>query len=100
MEYLKDALKIYDNAPGLVRSMLFRFRDLRRKDKQFPAHLEEYRFFALGSEVLPYLSIGEANVSRELSSAMAKDPTINPMVTSCPKHDVANPMFTMDRPRG
>jgi hypothetical protein len=100
MEYLKDALKFYDNAPDLVRSMLFRFRDLRRKDMQFPAHLEEYRFFALGSEVLPYLGIGDADISRALSSAMAKNLTINPMVTSFPKHEVANPMFTMDRPRG
>jgi hypothetical protein len=67
---------------------------------QFPAHLEEYRFFALGSEVLPYLGIGDADISRANSSAMAMNPTINPMVTAFPKHEVANPMFTMDRPRG
>jgi selenocysteine lyase/cysteine desulfurase len=98
--YLQEAMKIYDNAPTLVRKMLFRFRDLRRKDVSFPEKFQEFRFFALGSEVLPHLGIDASEIEIASQSALAKNDETNPMLVSYPKHPTANPWFTFDRPRG
>lgn len=99
-QYLKEALQIYDKAPKLVRDMLFRFRDMRRRDVPFPEHLQKYRFFVLGSEVLPHLGISETEVAEAMGTSESKDPVANPMITSFPKHQVATPMYTFNRPRG
>ena len=99
-QYLEQAMQIYDEAPAMVRQMLFRYRDLRRRDMQFPEKFQEYRFFALGSEVLPYLGITEQDLQAAQQSTMASDEVKNPRIVSFPKHPTANPMFTMDRPRG
>jgi hypothetical protein len=42
-KYLDEALEIYDSAAQRIRGALFRFRDLRRKDQPYPAHLEPLR---------------------------------------------------------
>ena len=99
-KYLDEALKIYDSAPQLVRQMLFRYRDLRKRDMKFPDRLDEYRFFALGSEVLPHLGISDEELQAARASSMAGDSSQNPMILAYPKHPTANPWFTMDRPRG
>jgi hypothetical protein len=98
--YLDEALRIYDSAPTLVRKMLFQFRDFRRKDVQFPDKLQRYRFFVLASEVLPSLGITEEEVQRSTKTELAQNKATNPMIVAFPKHKSANPMFTMDRPRG
>ena len=61
-QYLAEALKVYEKAPSLVRRMMFRFRDFTDQDAQFPAEMEKFRFFALGSEILPYLGVTEDEV--------------------------------------
>ncbi len=67
---------------------------------KFPENLEEYRFFVLGSEVLRHLGIRAEEVNQELSSNLAQNVTINPLITSFPKHQYANPTFTMHRHPG
>ena len=99
-QYLDEALQIYDSAPQLVRQMLFRYRDFRKRDMKFPERLDEYRFFALGSEVLPHLGISDEELQTSRAPAMAADNEQNPMILAYPKHPTANPWFTMDRPRG
>jgi hypothetical protein len=78
--YLTEALKIYESAPELVRQSLFRFRDLRRKDQPYPAHLESLRRFALGSEILPYLGITQADVMEAKKTVEALNPELNPPI--------------------
>ena len=67
---------------------------------RFPDKLQELRFFALGSEVLPHLGITEADLEAASRTSMAMDDVTNPVVVAYPKHPTANPWFTMDRPRG
>jgi len=66
-EYLEDALTVYKQAAARVRRMMFRFRDLRRKDRIIPEDMEEYRFFVLGSEVLEHLGITKDEIQRSQS---------------------------------
>ena len=99
-KYLQEAMKIYEDAPNLVRKMLFRYRDLRKRNMKFPEKFQEFRFFALGSEVLPHLGIDASEVEIASQSALAKNDETNPMIVSYPQHPTANPWFTMDRPRG
>jgi hypothetical protein len=91
-EYLEEALKIYKDAPNLIRQALFRFRDLRRKDQPYPAHLEPLRVFALGSEILPHLGITAEEVIEAKESVEASNPELNPQIV-----DVT---LMTDRPRG
>jgi len=95
-ETLDKALEVYASATERVNGMLHRFRDLRRQDTVFPPQLTAYRFFALGSEVLPLLGVTNDQVEQLRSI----DDNINPVILAFPNHNSANPMLTFGRPTG
>jgi len=99
-EILTEAQGVFETAPDRVREVLFRFRDLRRSDTVFPHDLEQYRFFVLGSELLPFLGITKEEMAAANLDVRAQDPVENPKVVAFPKHPSANPLFTFGRPRG
>ena len=101
MIYLKQAMGVYNDAPNLVRKMLFRFRNLRRKDREIPEDMEEYRYFAMPEEVLGYLGISEREVlSARSAVTVPKRVTIPKEKSVSMRQNEYLPLFKQDRACG
>ena len=103
MIYLKQATGVYNDAPNLVRKMLFRFRNLRRKDREIPEDMEEYRYFAQATEVIPFLGITQEEITRAQTVRVPTRP-VRPTRTPQNQKDSNNddyiPLFRQDRACG
>ena len=103
MIYLKQAMGVYNDAPNLVRKMLFRFRNLRRKDREIPEDMEEYRYFAQATEVIPFLGITQEEIKHAQSVRVPTRP-VRPTRTPQNQKDSNNddyiPLFRQDRACG
>ncbi|CAK9016890.1 Cysteine desulfurase SufS [Durusdinium trenchii] len=99
-EILLSASEIFEKAPEMVRGMLYRFRNLRRKDVEIPKQMTPWTYFALGGEFLPLLGITEDDMRMANDDPRHDSETENPKVAAFPKHHTANPMLTFGRPKG
>ena len=85
--HLAQAIELYDDAPRLVRSMLGRVRDTRKKDFTPSRAARDVRWFALGSDVLLELGVTQDEIEKaravvaegdSLEPSALEDDTVNP----------------------
>jgi len=91
-DILDQATIVYQNSLASTRKLLHRFRDYRDIDTTISPEMEKYRYFALGSDVLPLV------ISQEEIEHSNSNPFQKPLATQ--EHPVANPMYTFGRSRG
>ena len=89
---------MYDAAPELVRRSLFRFRDLRRKDTEYPSQYDSIRYWTMPSEVLEALGISKEELTRAKLSEDTSNTKLNPVVTQSIPDNIRG--ATLKNPRG